>query len=65
MEINERLREVIIYTDPRHGERVATECLRHYGVPFTYIRDHNSNVVGILFDVWVLDLLTHDVSMVQ
>ena len=65
MLIAETLRAVIIYTDPTHAQKVAEDCLKHNNVPYTYLRDEYSNVWGILFDTFVLNLETHEISIIH
>lgn len=59
------LRAVVNYTDPAHAQRVAEDCLKHNGVEFSYLRDDNNNVWGILFGTSILDLETHEISEIH
>ncbi len=59
------LQEVVKYTDPVHARKVAEDCLKHNGVEFSYLRDENGNVCGILFGTSILDLETHEVAEIH
>ncbi len=62
MGIAETLRAVVIYTDPTHAQRVAEDCLNHHHVDFSYLRDEDGNIWGILFETSILNLETHEIS---
>ncbi len=55
------LRTVVNYTDPVHAQRVAEDCLKHNKEEFSYLRDENGNIWGILFGTSILDLETHEI----
>lgn len=59
------LRQIVNYTDPVHAQKVAEDCLRHNGIPFSYLRDEDSNIWGILFGTSILNLETHEISEVH
>lgn len=65
MSIQKTLKQVVTYTDPVHAQRVAEECLNHNKVEFSYLRDENGNIWGILFETSILNLETHDISEIH
>ena len=65
MAFADKLREVVNYTDPIHAKKVAEDCLNHNKVPFSYLRDENGNIWGILFETSILNLETHDISEIH